>query len=343
MINAAIKTSGTLDHNSILSINVPEPQNIKNKNNVLTLIKTPTSGSLAAAHSQQAQNGQPQNRAQQPQYGQPQNRAQQPQYGQPQSGTQPPQSGQPQNRAQQPQNGASQPQSSPPQNRISQPPQPAQPQTPRRPPRQPQVIQPALTAGQQNTSNTSGARPVPALTNKVQKGQKTLLATGTPDAVDACFGWNVTDARCDVDVSAFLLGADGKVIGDSWFVFYGQTISPDQSTRFVESGSADREMIQIDLKRLNPQVKKIVFVLTINDALTNRLHFGMLKDAYVRIMDKSGKELVSFMMTEYYNNVISMMIGEIYLHNGAWKFNAVGNGVAKDLAGLCELYGVQVV
>lgn len=69
----------------------------------------------------------------------------------------------------------------------------------------------------------------------------------------------------------------------------------------------------------------------------------MLKDAYIRIMDQSGKELVSFLMTEYYNNVISMMIGELYLHNDAWKFNAIGNGVAKDLAGLCELYGVQVL
>ncbi|MDE6941805.1 MAG: TerD family protein, partial [Lachnospiraceae bacterium] len=118
---------------------------------------------------------------------------------------------------------------------------------------------------------------------------------------------------------------------------------PDGSTRFVEGGSADREMIQIDLARLDPQVKKIVFVLTINDALENRLHFGMLKDAYIRIMDQSGKELVSFLMTEYYNNIISMMIGELYLHNGAWKFNAVGNGVARDLAGLCGLYGVQVV
>lgn len=112
---------------------------------------------------------------------------------------------------------------------------------------------------------------------------------------------------------------------------------------FIEGGSTDRELIQIDFTHLNSQVKKIVFVLTINDALKNRLHFGMLKDAYIRIMDQSGKELVSFLMTEYYNNVISMMIGELYLHNDAWKFNAIGNGVAKDLAGLCELYGVQVL
>ena len=69
----------------------------------------------------------------------------------------------------------------------------------------------------------------------------------------------------------------------------------------------------------------------------------MVKDAYVRILDADGKaELAGFRMTDYYSNVISMMIGEIYLHNGVWKFNAIGNGVARDLAGLCELYGVEV-
>ena len=68
----------------------------------------------------------------------------------------------------------------------------------------------------------------------------------------------------------------------------------------------------------------------------------MVEDAYIRINDHKGMELSSFLMTDYYSNVISMMIGEIYLHNGNWKFNAIGNGVAKDLAGLCELYGVQV-
>ena len=68
----------------------------------------------------------------------------------------------------------------------------------------------------------------------------------------------------------------------------------------------------------------------------------MLKDAYVRIIENStNAELVSFKMSEYYSNVTSMTIGELYLHKGIWKFNAVGNGVARDLAGLCELYGVE--
>ena len=147
----------------------------------------------------------------------------------------------------------------------------------------------------------------------------------------------------DVDVSAFLLGSSGKVIGDSWFVFYGQTESPDHSTVFHADGGADREIISVDFTRLDPSVARIVFVLTINEAFEKNLNFGMLEDAYIRIMDPAGTELVSFKMDEYYTNVTSMMIGELYLHNGAWKFNAIGNGVAKDLAGLCSLYGVQVI
>lgn len=330
MINTAAKSTGIMNRDLILSINRSEPQSVKNQNNIMTLIKNTGSPGTGGPHSQtqRSQYGQSQSQASQTQNNspqQPQNRTQQSPFGQTQNRTQQSPLGQTQNRTA---------------------PHTPSGQAQNRPPRQPNNVQPALTAGQQNTASTPGmpaARPVPALSNKVQKGQKTLLSTSALSAVNACFGWNVTDARCDVDVSAFLLGADGKVIGDSWFVFYGQTLSPDQSTRFVDGGGTDREMIQIDLTRLNPQVKKIVFVLTINDALEKRLHFGMLKDAYVRIMEPSGKELVSFLMTEYYNNVISMMIGELYLHNGAWKFNAVGNGVARDLAGLCELYGVQVV
>ena len=80
----------------------------------------------------------------------------------------------------------------------------------------------------------------------------------------------------------------------------------------------------------------------INEALEKHLNFSMIQDAWVRVLDSpSDQEIVSFQMDEYYSNVTSMMIGEIYLYHGTWKFNAVGNGVARDLAGLCELYGVQ--
>lgn len=186
------------------------------------------------------------------------------------------------------------------------------------------------------------AHRMPRLSHPLQKGQKAPLANGTPGVLRACFGWNASNAQCDADVSAFLLGADGKVPGDSWFVFYGQEKSPDRSCHLQSGLPCDRQCITVDFTKLNPDVKKIVFVLTINEAFEKRLHFGMMKDAYMRILDKNNTEIASFSMTEYYSNVISMMIGEIYEYRGSWKFNAVGNGVAKDLAGLCALYGVAV-
>lgn len=185
--------------------------------------------------------------------------------------------------------------------------------------------------------------PIPRLQNKAQKGQKVQLASfGTLRTVRASMGWNVLNSSCDVDVSAFLL-KDGKVLGDAWFVFYGQEKSPDGSTVFSANSAPDRESISIDFTKLNPSVDRIVFILTINEATEKRLNFSMIKDAYIRIIDTlSNQELISFRIDEYYPNVISMTIGEIYLHNGMWKFNAVGNGVGKDLAGLCRQYGVQV-
>ena len=199
-----------------------------------------------------------------------------------------------------------------------------------------------------NSAKPAASPPVPmqipSLLHLIQKGQKVpVTLTESMQQVDVCLGWNCTDARCDVDVSAFLLGENGKVIGDDWFVFYGQPKSPDGSTCFEVDGREDREVIHLDLARLNPAVKKVVFVLTINEAVEKRLHFGMLNSAYIRLLDhKNRTELVSFLMTDYYTNVISMMIGELYLHKGDWKFHGIGNGVAKDLAGLCGLYGVRV-
>lgn len=185
---------------------------------------------------------------------------------------------------------------------------------------------------------------VPTLKNRIQKGQKISLDL-SPQSVhlDAYLGWNCLNSACDVDVSAFLLGENGKVPGDEWFVFYGQPQSPDQSTIFSYGHSTDREKISIDLSRLDPSVSKIVFVLTIHEALKKNLNFSMIADAYIRILDHhAGEEIVSFQIDEYYSNVTSMMIGELYLYHGNWKFHAIGNGVARDLEGLCELYGVQV-
>lgn len=184
----------------------------------------------------------------------------------------------------------------------------------------------------------------PVLRNIIQKGQKVRIGmVGQLPRIRVALGWNVSNVQCDIDLSAYLLDASGKVPGDDWFVFYGQTLSPDKSvTLHINESSSDREYADIDFFRLDPSIRKIVFVLTINEALERNLNFSMVQDAYIRILNPdSGQEVYSFMLTDYYDNVTSMMLGEIYLHNTEWKFNAIGNGVARDLAGLCQLYGVE--
>jgi len=86
-----------------------------------------------------------------------------------------------------------------------------------------------------------------------------------------------------------------------------------------------------------------VFVLTINEALEKRQNFSQVANAYIEIKDiQANTELVRFNLTDYYSNVVSMMVGEIYKKNNQWRFNAIGNGIGDDLLGLCKFYGVEV-
>ena len=184
----------------------------------------------------------------------------------------------------------------------------------------------------------------PELLYPVQSGQKTRLNViqGDRKRLRVAFGWNVRDARCDVDASAFLLGPDNRVPSDDWFVFYGQPDSPDRSVRFQEDGRSERQAITVDFDRVDPRIQRIVFVMTINEAKENRLNFGMIDDAWVRVLDGGGQEVLSYRPQDFYESITSMTLGEIYLRNGEWRFNPVGRGLDIDLAGQCAVYGVNI-
>lgn len=214
-----------------------------------------------------------------------------------------------------------------------------------------QANRPQNTQPQQNWQQTQMPQQTPTAPTRpkkvrnfgngqvIQKGQK--VALGGAQSVQVCAGWDVNNPQCDVDISAFMLNDSRKVIGDEWFVFYGETTSPDRSVSLNLNGTnTDDKCVNINLMQINPNVSRIVFVLTINEAFEQRLNFSMVRDAYIRIMN-GQQELYRFMLTDYYNTVTSMMLGELYKHNGQWKFSAIGDGVNKDLAGLCAMYGVQ--
>ena len=183
----------------------------------------------------------------------------------------------------------------------------------------------------------------------LKKGQKQSLSTLSPNLtrLRVGLGWDAI-VGYDLDAEVFMLGSNEKVLGDNWFVFYGQTTSPDgaivhHGDNINGSAMGDDEIIDIQLDRLNPNVKKLVFVVTINEAKRYGYNFSKVSNAYIRVLDQaSNRELIRFNLSEYYANVTSMVVGEVYLYRGEWKFNPVGDGTADDLYGLCYRYGVDV-
>lgn len=184
------------------------------------------------------------------------------------------------------------------------------------------------------------------------KGQKTNLSRMNPnlDEIDVCLGWDVgTYTSYDLDSEAFLLGANDKVLGDAWFVFYNQPVSPDGSVvhcgdNKTGQGDGDDEIIHIKLSQVNPMVEKIIFIVTINEAKVYGYNFGNIKNAFIRVVDKqNNRELIRFQLSEYYKEVISMMVGELYKKDGEWRFNPIGSGTGDDLEGLCRRYGVNLL
>lgn len=187
--------------------------------------------------------------------------------------------------------------------------------------------------------------PVVRECKPVQKGQRVTI--GNHDELEKIrceMGWKTKNSQCSIDVSAFLLGKTGKVPSEDWFVFYQQTASPDGAVTFQEVNKGEiKEAIDIDFVKISGEVHKIVFVLTIDEAFNKNLNFSMVNDVFIKVKSKDdNQDLYIYNMEEYYASITSVMIGEIYRRNNEWKFHVIGNGVNRDLAGLCELYGVEI-
>lgn len=212
--------------------------------------------------------------------------------------------------------------------------------------------QPVQQPMQQLTSGANTMPTKPRFTGKqgvpLKKGQKWNISdNGAPlTQLRVCLDWDLGPTPMDLDASVFMLGADGRVIGDDWFVYYYKLISPDNSVKHhgdnPDGGGIDDEVVDINLPIVDQRVAKIVFVVTINEALERGLNFSMVQSAVVRIVNPvTNTELARYPLSSY-GPVTSMIVGEVYRHNGSWKFNPVGDGVTRDLEGLCVMYGVNV-
>ncbi|AXI76551.1 TerD family protein [Peterkaempfera bronchialis] len=185
------------------------------------------------------------------------------------------------------------------------------------------------------------------------KGGNVSLSKEAPGltAVTVGLGWDVrttTGADYDLDASALLCGADGKVLTDQHFVFFNNLASPDRTVEhsgdnLTGGGDGDDEQIRVDLGRMSPQVDRVVFPVSIYDANTRGQSFGQVRNAFIRIVNQAdGRELARYDLTEDASTETAMVFGELYRNGAEWKFRAIGQGYASGLAGIAGDYGVNV-
>ncbi len=188
----------------------------------------------------------------------------------------------------------------------------------------------------------------------LQKGQKVDLTKSNSGlkAIIVGLGWDeaprgfsLFSKRQDIDcdASAILInGATGKLNGAIDVVYYGQLMHRSGAIRHCGDnltgvGDGDDEQIIVELTKVPAEYSKIVFVVTIYQARERKQHFGMIKNAFIRIVDAdTGKELCKYNLSENYEGKTAMVFGEVYRYNGEWKFGAIGeptndNGIS-DMA-----------
>jgi len=188
----------------------------------------------------------------------------------------------------------------------------------------------------------------------LKKGQKVSLTKENPGLTKVIvgLGWDVnafdTGGAFDLDTSAFLLGENGKATGSADFVFYGNLKHPSGAVEHMGdnltgAGEGDDEQICVDLSLVPDTISRIAFTATIYEAEQRRQNFGQVNNAYIRIMDETnGMELLRYDLGEDFSIETAIVFGELYRHNGEWKFNAIGSGNHGGLAALCANFGIEV-
>lgn len=186
----------------------------------------------------------------------------------------------------------------------------------------------------------------------LQKGQKVSLSKDNAglSKVLVGLGWDEVEQKrglfapkpqaIDCDASAIML-IGGKATDKSDIVYFGNLKHKSGTVQHLGdnltgAGDGDDEQIIVDLASIPSQYDRIVVVVNIYQAIQRQQHFGMIRNAFIRIVDgKTNAEMCRYNLTDDYSNMTALIFGEIYRHNGEWKFNAIGQGTTDP--GLPEL------
>lgn len=158
-------------------------------------------------------------------------------------------------------------------------------------------------------------------------------------------GWELnTTQTLDLDASMFMIGANGKLPADEYFIFYNNLKSPDSSVQHTGDnrtgdGEGDDEMILANLDLISADVKELIVVASIHEAETRRHKFGLLQDAYIRILDmESKREVLRYDLDAEFSDATDVEFGRLQRRDDGWYFVASGIGSTQGLEGYVNIY-----
>ena len=179
------------------------------------------------------------------------------------------------------------------------------------------------------------------------------VGLGWDEAAPQASGWKALfmpkPADIDCDASVILCGADGRTVGNSirdCCVYFGNlrhvsgAIS-HAGDNLTGSGEGDDEQINIDLNRIPANIQKLVFVVNIYDAIVRRQHFGMIRNAFIHLVDvRTNRDICRYNLTDDFSGMTGLVVGEMARSGSTWEFTAIGRGVehASRLDALIKLY-----
>lgn len=182
------------------------------------------------------------------------------------------------------------------------------------------------------------------------KGERINLSKEAPGMKNAGIGlgWDInatdTGAGFDLDASVFMLGTNGKIPNEKYFVFYNNTTSPDGAVKHqgdsrTGEGSGDDETVKIDLSKVDAGVQEIVFVVTIHEADVRKQNFGQVRNSFIRIYDiATEKQVAKYELEEDFSTETAIEFGKLYKKDGEWRFQAVGAGYKAGLQKFVDQY-----
>ncbi|WP_327246524.1 TerD family protein [Streptomyces sp. NBC_01320] len=162
-------------------------------------------------------------------------------------------------------------------------------------------------------------------------------------AVRAVLRWTPGAGVPDVDASALLLGAGGRVRSDEDFVFYNQSRHPSGLVRRLPKRSVAEgltDTIEADLGALDPSVEQVVIAASSDGAA-----FQRVRDLRILLYDAAsagGDPLAVFDVRPETGEETAIICGELYRRGDGWKFRAVGQGYPTGLVGLATAFGISV-